>query len=187
MPDERSQRALAVSEQYAEGLVGRRVLAAARRAAYEATRASDLPPGVARNYYPATSHAANVALYAADGPDKYEASELARITAGTASSLLWHLHRGSADSDEKVAQTHVLRDVLGNPFRPVTIDPAWLTSTVVALASGIYDERAFDRLPILADALQDAGCDSADILTHCRGDGPHVRGCWVVDLILGKE
>jgi hypothetical protein len=80
----------------------------------------------------------------------------------------------------------VLRDVVGNPFRPATFDPFWRTSTVRGLAEGIYADRAFDRMPILADALEDAGCDSADILTHCRGDGPHVRGCWVVDLILGK-
>ncbi|MBP3959963.1 hypothetical protein J8F10_32375 [Gemmata sp. G18] len=73
------------------------------------------------------------------------------------------------------------------PFRPVALDPAWLTSTVVALAQGIYDGGAFDRLPILADALQDAGCDSKDVLGHCRGPGPHARGCWVVDLLLNKE
>jgi hypothetical protein len=79
------------------------------------------------------------------------------------------------------------RDIFGNPFRPVAVDPAWLTSTAVGLAQAIYDDRAFDRLPILADALQDAGCENADILEHCRGEGPHVRGCWVVDLLLGKE
>src|SRR5262245_19189484 len=67
------------------------------------------------------------------------------------------------------------------------IDPNWLTSTVVDLARGIYEERAFDRLPILADALQDAGCDNDDLLGHCRGPGPHARGCWVVDLVLGKS
>jgi hypothetical protein len=66
-------------------------------------------------------------------------------------------------------------------------DSAWLTPTVLALAVGIYAERAFDRLPILADALEEAGCDHADILAHCRGDGPHARGCWVVDLMLGKS
>jgi biotin carboxyl carrier protein len=82
--------------------------------------------------------------------------------------------------------TH-LRDIFGNPFRPITPDPSWLTSTVVSLAHGIYADRAFDRLPILADALQDAGCDNADVLDHCRSDGPHVRGCWVVDLVLGKQ
>jgi hypothetical protein len=67
------------------------------------------------------------------------------------------------------------------------LDPAWRTSTVVALAEGVYADRAFDRLPILADALEDAGCGHADILAHCRGDGPHARGCWVVDLLLGRE
>ena len=82
---------------------------------------------------------------------------------------------------------YLTRCVFGNPFRPVAVDPAWLTPAVVALARGIYEERAFDRMPILADALQDAGCDNDDILNHCRDDGPHVRGCWVVDLVLGKE
>jgi hypothetical protein len=81
---------------------------------------------------------------------------------------------------------HLLRDIFGNPFRPVAINPAWRTPTVFTLATGIYAEGAFDRLPILADALQDAGCDSAEVLDHCRGPGPHVRGCWVVDLLLGK-
>jgi hypothetical protein len=71
--------------------------------------------------------------------------------------------------------------------RPVTFDPAWLTSTVVTFATQMYESRDFGAMPILADALQDAGCDSADVLDHCRGPGPHVRGCWVVDLVLGKE
>ena len=64
---------------------------------------------------------------------------------------------------------------------------SWLASLVLGLAQAIYDERAFDRLPILADALEDAGCTDAAILEHCRGPGPHVRGCWVVDLLLGKQ
>ncbi|MBL8798934.1 MAG: hypothetical protein JNM56_33930 [Planctomycetia bacterium] len=81
----------------------------------------------------------------------------------------------------------MLRDIFGNPFHPVTINPAWRTLTVISLAQAIYDERAFDRLPILADALEDAGCDSADILNHCRQPGEHVRGCWCVDLILSKD
>jgi hypothetical protein len=80
-----------------------------------------------------------------------------------------------------------IRCIFGNPFRPVTLNPAWLTSTVLALATGIYAERAFDRLPILGDALQDAGCENEDILNHCRSDGPHVKGCWVVDLLLCKS
>ncbi|HUR54864.1 MAG TPA: hypothetical protein VMZ71_12080 [Gemmataceae bacterium] len=86
----------------------------------------------------------------------------------------------------KRGEARLLRCIFGNPFRPVSPDQSWRTSTVVALAGGIYEERAFDRLPILADALMDAGCDYPDILAHCHSDGPHVRGCWVVDLLLGK-
>jgi hypothetical protein len=85
------------------------------------------------------------------------------------------------------AVSHIIRDIFGNPFRPVALDPAWLSSDVVALARGIYTDRAFDRMPILADALQDAGCDHPDVLAHCRDvNQPHARGCWVVDLLLGK-
>ena len=87
---------------------------------------------------------------------------------------------------ERAVQFDILRDIFGNPFRPVALAPSWLTSTVLALAEGIYAERAFDRLPILADALMDAGCDNDDVLNHCRSSGPHVRGCWVVDLLTGR-
>lgn len=82
--------------------------------------------------------------------------------------------------------TGLLRDIVGNPFRPIALDPAWLTTTVHSLAQTVYDERAFDRLPVLADALEDAGCANHELLSHCRGPGSHVRGCWVVDLLLGK-
>jgi hypothetical protein len=81
----------------------------------------------------------------------------------------------------------LLRDVLGNPAPPVVADPRWLTSTVVDLARVIYEQRDFERLPVLADALMDAGCDSEELLAHCRSEGPHVRGCWVVDLLTGRE
>jgi hypothetical protein len=77
--------------------------------------------------------------------------------------------------------------VVGNPFRTVAFDPSWRTSAVVGLARATYDDRAFDQLPILADALQEAGCEDAEVLGHCRSSGWHVRGCWVVDLLLGKE
>ena len=69
----------------------------------------------------------------------------------------------------------------------VAVDPSWLTSAVVGLARGVYADRAFDMLPILADAIQDAGCEDEHLLGHCRRPGPHVRGCWAVDLLLGKE
>ena len=75
----------------------------------------------------------------------------------------------------------------GNPFRPIPLDSSWLTSPTPQLAESIYTDRAFDRLPILADALEDAGCTNADILNHCRQPGEHVRGCWVIDLLLGKK
>jgi hypothetical protein len=95
------------------------------------------------------------------------------------------------DPLESQEQANLLRCIIGPlPFRPVATDPQWLTGndgTVVNLAQGIYEDRAFDRLPVLADALEGAGCANADILAHCRQPGEHVRGCWAVDLILGKE
>jgi hypothetical protein len=83
----------------------------------------------------------------------------------------------------------LVRDVYGpDPFRPVTFDPAWRSDTAVSLARGMYDSRDFAAMPILADALQDAGCDRDDMLSHCRDPQQvHVRGCWVVDLVLGKS
>jgi hypothetical protein len=95
-------------------------------------------------------------------------------------------------------QASILRDLFGPlPFRPVPIDPAWLTrkdGTVRRLAEATYSERSLPaghldaaRLGVLADALEDAGCSDADILNHCRAPGVHVRGCWVIDLVLGKE
>jgi hypothetical protein len=89
---------------------------------------------------------------------------------------------------EHATQATLLRDIFGNPFRPVTFDPAWRTDTALALARQMYESREFSAMPILADALQDAGCDNTDILSHCRDtNAAHVRGCWVVDLVLGKE
>ena len=88
---------------------------------------------------------------------------------------------------EMRAQAALVRDVFGNPPRPVPLDPRWRTPDVVGLACAIYEDRAFDRLPLLADALMDAGCADEQVLGHCRLEGPHARGCWVVDLALGKE
>jgi hypothetical protein len=88
---------------------------------------------------------------------------------------------------ERKWEVQLLREIFNNPFRPVTLDPAWLTSKVQTLAQAIYDDRAFERMPELADALAEAGCNNEDILSHCRGPGPHVPGCWVVDLVLGRE
>ena len=83
-------------------------------------------------------------------------------------------------------QCRIIRDVFGNPFRPVAFSPEWRTDTAVSLARGMYETRDFSAMPILADALQDAGCDSDDVLYHCRdANAAHVRGCWAVDLVLG--
>jgi hypothetical protein len=84
-------------------------------------------------------------------------------------------------------QSDIVRCIFGNPFREGRFLPEWRTDTVLVLAQQMYDSRDFSAMPILADALQDAGCDNEDVLTHCRGEGSHVRGCWVVDLCLGKE
>jgi hypothetical protein len=92
---------------------------------------------------------------------------------------------------ERSRQAELVRDIFGSPFRPApALDPSWLAwngCTVAKLAAAIYDERRFADLPILADALEDAGCADAAILAHCRGPGEHVRGCWVVDLLTGRQ
>jgi len=96
----------------------------------------------------------------------------------------------SAQLIEGEMQCKLLREIFGNPFRPVTIDPAWLTfndGEIIKLAQTVYNERAFEQMPALAQVLVDAGCTNEDMLTHCRSCGEHVRGCWVVDLLLGKE
>ncbi len=80
-----------------------------------------------------------------------------------------------------------LRDIFGNPFRRVKFDAQWRTDTAVSLARRMYESRDFSAMPVLADALQDAGCARADTLDHCRAPGPHVRGCWVVDGVLGEQ
>ncbi len=99
--------------------------------------------------------------------------------------LAAELNRGKRE--ESAAQARILNCVFGNPFRPVAIDPACLTPRVQTLAQSIYADRRFGDMPLLADALAEAGCTDADILDHCRQPGDHVRGCWVVDLLLGKK
>lgn len=118
-------------------------------------------------------------VYAADAV-RYEAFSLA-LAAG-----IRRLSSGPRDA-ERAAQAHLLRCIFGNPWRAVAMASSWRSSDVVAVGQAIYDERAFDRMPILADALEDAGCTDAAILEHCREQAPHVRGCWLVDLILGKK
>ena len=93
----------------------------------------------------------------------------------------FHQHR-------RMLSVNLTHDVFGNPFRPVTFDPTWRTETAVALSRQMYESRDFSAMPILVDALQDAGCECDEVLTHCRDPkGIHVRGCWVVDLVLEKS
>jgi hypothetical protein len=99
--------------------------------------------------------------------------------------LLEHL-----SSQEEWPEGWLVREIVGNPFCPVLVPSTWLRSndeTVAKLAQIIYDGGAFEMLPILGDALEDAGCTDASILTHCRESGPHVRGCWVIDLLTGRK
>ena len=105
-----------------------------------------------------------------------------------------------AERTERTAQANLIRCIFGNPFRPILIDPVWRSATVEALAHAAYDEQVAPdpsrpgwltldpaRLAVLADALEEAGCTATDLLGHLRGRGPHVRGCWVVDLFTGRE
>jgi hypothetical protein len=92
---------------------------------------------------------------------------------------------------EERAQCDLMRCIFHSPFHPMPAIPsvwlAWNDHTIQRIAEAIYDAGDFDRLPVLADALEDAGCGDADILAHCRSDWPHVRGCWAVDLVLGRR
>jgi hypothetical protein len=93
-----------------------------------------------------------------------------------------------AIKDFQVQPSHWLRCIFGNPFRPVDTSPAWWRdTTAVRIAQEIYEVRGFEQVPLLADALEEAGCDDAEVLLHCRAPGPHARGCWVVDACLGKS
>jgi hypothetical protein len=115
----------------------------------------------------------------------YAAASDAGIAAGNASRSA-RSAAGTRLAEECAAQARLLRDVFGNPFRPVVLRPAWLTAEVVALAGRVYEDRGFDRMPALADALARAGCDNPEVLGHCREGAEHARGCWVLDLLLGK-
>jgi hypothetical protein len=169
---ESSRTAVAVAEAFADDQVGRKELKAARKAAGQFTQP---PPGQAAAYVVANAEGWS----SARGILEY-------VTAVTASPEEWASPAEAHAAQPRFAQ--LLREVIGNPFRPPVVDPTWLLwhdGTVRHLARAIYDDRTYEQLPILADALEEAGCTDADILAHCRGPGPHVRGCWAVDAILG--
>lgn len=157
MDDERRLRAVEVAEQYADGVVGQTALDDARQAVL-------------------------------DWGDLLERQDFPGIAyARVAATLTRPLMTDTPPHEFPPTIPAAVREIFGNPFRPVTSAPSWLTSDVLGRASGIYRECAFDRMPILADALMDAGCDNEDMLCHCRSNELHVRGCWVIDLLLGKE
>jgi hypothetical protein len=175
--NEESQQALMVAERYADQSAAEADLIEACDVALGAARSSE-----------------GEAVWWAASTDAFDAAFAASYAAAGREACLGWPGRNESRNDEtqfiaEISESvKLLRDIFGNPFRPVNFDPEWRTTTALALATGIYDERAFDRLPILADALQDAGCDNDDILTHLRDTTtPHVRGCWALDLVLGKE
>jgi hypothetical protein len=193
MPDDRCLLAVDFAERFADGMATEQELQAAADAAFESSDDNSIATrchsfSVGQGIY----FAARTASYAAH-PTAFEAAANASRTlhsaaVGAAGDPDTHMPDRQAAHDAVYQyEGELLHDIFGNPFRPVTVDPAWLTSNVVELASTIYDERSFDRMPELGDALEGAGCASADILAHCRKPGRHVRGCWVVDLLLGKE
>jgi len=174
LTDERSRRAVGVAEALADGAAGPDELAAAKTGAAAAYRLARRRTGPRAHRH---SLAAPLAAQAVAGRAAFDPYET-------------ELLRGAQDRKEKVERTaraHLVREVFGNPFRPPAFSPAWRTDTAVAVARQMYEARDFSAMPILADALQDAGCDRAEVLDHCRGPGPHAHGCWVVDLVLGKE
>jgi hypothetical protein len=123
-------------------------------------------------------------------PKSPETRALRLAVAATNEDAYTAAYLGTQDTHrhpQSSSQLWVLRDIFGNPFRPVAFDPAWRTHTTAGIAAKMYADRNFSAMPILADALEEAGCDNVDVLLHCREPGTHVRGCWVVDLVLGKQ
>jgi len=89
--------------------------------------------------------------------------------------------------DHRTVAISLIYDIMGHPYASPQFSPTWRTFATTGIASTIYEDHAFSTMPMLADALEEAGCDNSDILSHCRSKSPHVQGCWVLDLILGKE
>jgi hypothetical protein len=192
LTDSCSRHAVEVGERFARGTITPTERDAARRAAEDA--AKSMAPGSALFW---AAWAVRLACYA--GENLRSAADQA-ISCFADIEVLTELGpfraeiAGEGKAKRTAARAHtckLVRDVFGPlPFRCPRVEPAWLAwgeATVPRIAQAIDDELAFDRLPILADALEDAGCTDEDILGHCRGPGPHGQGCWVVDLLLGES
>jgi hypothetical protein len=202
--DPRSKRLIEVSEQFADGRATARRLKSAWEKADEAEQVIHLRGGGA-----VEQTSAQAVLHLGVELDVAEVIEEATDTVGEAARNAaydenWRTpgkdiaERWAGDTaawmagteQEEAAQAALLREVAGNPFRKVVVPPEWLArneGAVRSLAAGINEDGAFERMGILADALEEAGCTDADILAHCRAEDGHVRGCWLVDLLLGKS
>lgn len=179
LTDQRSRAAVQVAEEYAEGLASQDQL----RVAEEGARAANSQAFRRKERVGASGEWA--AEFAAASDSWFAASRSSNFAYVAAGDPV------SEPGPEKSAQADLARCIFGPlPFRPVTITPVvldWNDATVPRIAQAFYDGRRFEDMPILADALEDAGCHDADIFDHCRRPGPHVRGCWILDLLLGKE
>jgi hypothetical protein len=188
LTDPASRAAVEFSEAHADaGVRGRRGFPAVRRAAHLAFRAAQREAETAAPEARAVTGARMLAAYAVDALTAPVQAAAVANNLARAVRVQRGIALAAGACPEQEQQAGLVREQFGNPFRRVAVELRWLSSDVLALARGIHADWAFDRLPILADALQDAGCDNEDILSHCRGPGPHVRGCWVVDWVLGKE
>jgi hypothetical protein len=184
LTDQRSRKVIEVTELYVDGLTSKKEMDAAQAAAAAASKeVAEMAPPPRPNRR--ETRAGLMAVEAA-----WAAPRLSKLSAQFARRAVWE----AGQAEEEAFQCEILRDLFGNPFRPVSIEPSWLTPTVTSLATAAYEERELPsghldaaRLGVLTDALEGAGCDNAEILTHCCSGGEHVRGCWVVDLLLGKE
>jgi hypothetical protein len=170
-----SRQAVDVAERFADGLATREELEKASEAADRAWSERRVRPSSDRGISPA-HHALSCAARACNLLISFNST----FDTACAAEPAWE---GEAGREYIL---NLARCIFGIAFLRWFPDPRWLTTTVVDLAAAIYEERSFVNLPILADALMDAGCDSAEVLDHCRSEGPHARGCWVVDAILGK-
>jgi hypothetical protein len=182
--DERGRRAVEVAERYASGKATDEALS---RAEMEADEAFGVLRDSGRDALLWAANAVYVAVCGGVGWD-IAGTAASAAAAGVGADAAPGKQK-AAREEEGCAQLALLRCVFGNPFRPVSLDTAWLTwneGTVVRIAQAINDERAFERLGILADALEDAGCTEAQILEHLRGPGPHALGCWAIDCVLEK-
>lgn len=178
LPDERSRKAVEAAERYADAMADRDNLIKATDGARDAVEQFKCPVG---------PDSAWRAARAAQSTARDTGRSAARNSFCDASRALNERDTNQFDDGELELQVVFLRDIFGNPFRPVAFDPSWRTLSVVRIAQIIYDARSFDKMPELADALERAGCLSEPVLGHCREPGEHVRGCWVVDLVLGKK